>query len=79
MASVISSLTVYFITWIVLRASNYSTFIGPADDYKFRVIIPIEIKFKFLFLDIIIINNKYNFVNVPGYFRMLRLSLPASA
>lgn len=36
MASVISSLTVYFITWIVLRASNYSTFIGPADDYKFR-------------------------------------------
>ncbi|KPJ07620.1 putative MFS-type transporter C19orf28 [Papilio machaon] len=36
MASVLSSLTVYFITWIVLRASNYSNFIGPADDYKFR-------------------------------------------
>ncbi|CAH2254801.1 jg15383 [Pararge aegeria aegeria] len=36
MASVISSLTVYFITWIVLRATNYSTFIGPSDDYKFR-------------------------------------------
>ncbi|XP_041975676.1 major facilitator superfamily domain-containing protein 12-like [Aricia agestis] len=36
MASVISSLTVYFITWIVLRATNYSNFIGPADDYKFR-------------------------------------------
>ncbi|OWR40964.1 major facilitator superfamily domain-containing protein 12-like isoform X1 [Danaus plexippus] len=36
MASVISSLAVYFITWIVLRATNYSTFIGPSDDYKFR-------------------------------------------
>ncbi|XP_013176044.1 PREDICTED: uncharacterized symporter YjmB-like isoform X1 [Papilio xuthus] len=36
MASVLSSLTVYFITWIVLRATNYSNFIGPADDYKFR-------------------------------------------
>lgn len=37
MASVISSLAVYFITWIVLRATNYSTFIRPTDDYKFRV------------------------------------------
>ncbi|XP_068626870.1 major facilitator superfamily domain-containing protein 12-like [Battus philenor] len=36
MASVLSSLTVYFITWIVLRATNYSKFIGPTDDYKFR-------------------------------------------
>ncbi|CAG4989927.1 unnamed protein product [Colias eurytheme] len=36
MASVISSLTVYFITWIVLRATQYSNFIGPTDDYKFR-------------------------------------------
>ncbi|KAL4712663.1 hypothetical protein ACJJTC_007960 [Scirpophaga incertulas] len=36
MASVISSLMVYLITWIVLRATNYSTFIGPTDDYKFR-------------------------------------------
>ncbi|CAK1540053.1 unnamed protein product [Leptosia nina] len=36
MASVISSLTVYFITWIVLRATTYSTSIGPTDDYKFR-------------------------------------------
>ncbi|XP_047532965.1 major facilitator superfamily domain-containing protein 12-like isoform X1 [Vanessa atalanta] len=36
MASVISSLAVYFITWIVLRATNYSTFIRPTDDYKFR-------------------------------------------
>lgn len=37
MASVISSLLVYLITWVVLRATNYSTFIGPTDDYKFRV------------------------------------------
>lgn len=37
MASVISSLAVYLITWVVLRATNYSTFIGPADDFKFRV------------------------------------------
>ncbi|XP_047024303.1 major facilitator superfamily domain-containing protein 12-like isoform X1 [Helicoverpa zea] len=36
MASVTSSLAVYLITWVVLRASNYSTFIGPLDDYKFR-------------------------------------------
>ncbi|XP_063822171.1 major facilitator superfamily domain-containing protein 12-like isoform X2 [Ostrinia nubilalis] len=36
MASVISSLLVYLITWVVLRATNYSTFIGPTDDYKFR-------------------------------------------
>ncbi|CAH0405343.1 unnamed protein product [Chilo suppressalis] len=36
MASVISSLMVYLITWVVLRATNYSTFIGPSDDYKFR-------------------------------------------
>ncbi|CAH1639755.1 unnamed protein product [Spodoptera littoralis] len=36
MASVTSSLAVYLITWVVLRASNYSTFIGPMDDYKFR-------------------------------------------
>ncbi|XP_030036252.1 major facilitator superfamily domain-containing protein 12 isoform X2 [Manduca sexta] len=36
MASVMSSLTVYLITWVVLRATNYSTFIGPTDDYKFR-------------------------------------------
>ncbi|CAK1602094.1 unnamed protein product [Parnassius mnemosyne] len=36
MASVLSSLTVYLITWIVLKASNYSNFIGPTDDYKFR-------------------------------------------
>ncbi|CAH0766591.1 unnamed protein product [Diatraea saccharalis] len=36
MASVISSLMVYLITWVVLRATNYSTFIGPTDDYKFR-------------------------------------------
>ncbi|KOB74709.1 Chromodomain-helicase-DNA-binding protein 1, partial [Operophtera brumata] len=36
MASVISSLAVYLITWVVLRATNYSTFIGPADDFKFR-------------------------------------------
>ncbi|CAD0194839.1 unnamed protein product [Chrysodeixis includens] len=36
MASVTSSLAVYLITWVVLRASNYSTFIGPVDDYKFR-------------------------------------------
>ncbi|CAH2050469.1 unnamed protein product, partial [Iphiclides podalirius] len=36
MASVLSSLTVYFITWIVLKATSYSNFIGPADDYKFR-------------------------------------------
>ncbi|XP_031768909.2 major facilitator superfamily domain-containing protein 12-like isoform X2 [Galleria mellonella] len=36
MASVTSSLMVYLITWVVLRATNYSTFIGPTDDYKFR-------------------------------------------
>ncbi|XP_049876892.1 major facilitator superfamily domain-containing protein 12-like isoform X2 [Pectinophora gossypiella] len=36
MASVTSSLMVYLITWVVLRATNYSTFIGPSDDYKFR-------------------------------------------
>ncbi|XP_011554733.3 major facilitator superfamily domain-containing protein 12 [Plutella xylostella] len=36
MASVISSIGVYLITWAVLRATNYSTFIGPKDDYKFR-------------------------------------------
>ncbi|KAJ8736309.1 hypothetical protein PYW08_006965 [Mythimna loreyi] len=36
MASVTSSLAVYLITWVVLRASNYSTFIRPTDDYKFR-------------------------------------------
>ncbi|CAF4793326.1 unnamed protein product [Pieris macdunnoughi] len=36
MASVISSLTVYFITWVVLRSTKYSTSIGPTDDYKFR-------------------------------------------
>ncbi|XP_050681348.1 major facilitator superfamily domain-containing protein 12-like isoform X2 [Leptidea sinapis] len=35
MASVISSLMVYFITWIVLRATKYSNYIGPTDDYKF--------------------------------------------
>ncbi|XP_063375639.1 major facilitator superfamily domain-containing protein 12-like [Cydia amplana] len=36
MASVTSSITVYLITWVVLRATNYSTFIGPTDDYKLR-------------------------------------------
>ncbi|XP_053620110.1 major facilitator superfamily domain-containing protein 12-like isoform X2 [Plodia interpunctella] len=36
MASVTSSLMVYLVTWIVLRTTNYSTFITPADDYKFR-------------------------------------------
>ncbi|XP_026319646.1 major facilitator superfamily domain-containing protein 12-like [Hyposmocoma kahamanoa] len=36
MASVLSSLMVYLITWVVLRATNYSTFIGPTDDYKFK-------------------------------------------
>ncbi|KAI5640604.1 MFS/sugar transport protein domain-containing protein [Phthorimaea operculella] len=36
MASVMSSLMVYLVTWIVLRATNYSSSIGPTDDYKFR-------------------------------------------
>lgn len=36
MASVTSSIAVYLITWVVLRATNYSIFIGPTDDYKFR-------------------------------------------
>nr|XP_021206172.1 uncharacterized protein LOC101741261 isoform X1 [Bombyx mori] len=36
MASVMSSLTVYLITWVVLRATTYSTFISQTDDYKFR-------------------------------------------
>ncbi|CAB3240055.1 unnamed protein product [Arctia plantaginis] len=36
MASVTSSLAVYLITWVVLRATNYRPYIGPLDDYKFR-------------------------------------------
>lgn len=50
MASVISSLMVYLITWIVLRATNYSTFIGPGDDYKFRVRKTTKNKFKMTLL-----------------------------
>ncbi|XP_073957316.1 major facilitator superfamily domain-containing protein 12-like isoform X3 [Choristoneura fumiferana] len=36
MASVTASIAVYLITWVVLRATNYSTYIGPSDDYKLR-------------------------------------------
>ncbi|KAI8438588.1 hypothetical protein MSG28_011036 [Choristoneura fumiferana] len=31
-----ASIAVYLITWVVLRATNYSTYIGPSDDYKLR-------------------------------------------
>ncbi|KAJ0182484.1 hypothetical protein K1T71_001853 [Dendrolimus kikuchii] len=38
MASVISSLTVYFTMWMVLRTANYGPPIEPEDFYKFRIV-----------------------------------------